>query len=302
MLIEQHEDFGRGKASYYESESNAATSPPRPTLHFSAANGFSVAAYQHFLDQFENNFRIVALENRGIWSASAPPPQLHWNTHADDMIALLNHRRRTKQDTAPVVAIGHSIGGTVSAIAASKRPDLFRALILVDPAGPPGRHIWRLPPAILRRMMRNHKLVTSAKNRRNQWDSVEHFHTSMRSKSVYKTFTEQAMREYAHSALKQDDQNQFQLRYDPRWEAQNFCSTFAPWSALKKIQVPTLLLRAEQSYMHPLDHFRHLTKNLPANVETGTIPHVGHMAIQEDPTGLFAMCQTWLNRQGICDE
>lgn len=299
MLIEKSGDFGRGNAIYYESDATAVATPASPTLHFSAANGFSVAAYQHFLGQFEPAFHIVALENRGIWSKSAPPPRLHWNTHADDMIALLAHRRESGQDSGPVVAIGHSIGATVSAIAASRRPDLFRALIMVDPAGPPGRYLWRLPSAALRRMMRNHALVTSAKNRRNQWDSTAHFYTSLRDKSVYKTFTEQAMRDYAHSALKQSDNGQLQLRYDPHWEAQNFCSTYAPWRALKKIQLPTLLLRADQSYMHPMKHFRHITRNLSHFVEADTIPAVGHMAIQEDPAQLFAICQRWLAKQGL---
>lgn len=296
MLTEKNADFGRGSASFFESKpANAA----QPTLHFSAANGFPVAAYQHFLGQLDADFHIVALENRGIWSTSAPPARLHWNTHADDIIALLDYRRRHGLDTAPAIAIGHSIGGTVSALAASKRPDLFRALIMIDPATPPGRYMWRLPAPVLRGILRKHRLVTSARNRRHQWQSIDEFHSSMRSKSIYKTFTEQAMHDYAQAALKQADDGHLQLRYDPHWEAQNFLSSFAPWRALRTIRVPTLLLRADLSYMHPPGDFDYLTRKLAPFVDTASIKGVGHMAIQEDPDQVLQLCTRWLSAQAL---
>lgn len=39
----------------------------------------------------------------------------------------------------PAVLVGHSLGGLVCATVASDRPDLVRALVLVAPAGAPGR-------------------------------------------------------------------------------------------------------------------------------------------------------------------
>ena len=46
----------------------------------------------------------------------------------DDVIGLL------EQLPAPAVMIGHSLGGAVALAAAVRRPDLFRAVVLEDPA------------------------------------------------------------------------------------------------------------------------------------------------------------------------
>jgi pimeloyl-ACP methyl ester carboxylesterase len=67
---------------------------------------------------------------------------------------------------APVTLVGHSLGGLVAARVAAARPDLVRALVLVSPAGAPGRplHAYAAglartlagaPPAVLAAVTRD---------------------------------------------------------------------------------------------------------------------------------------------------
>lgn len=274
-------------------------SHPEQTLHFSAANGFPLGAYRHFLAPFYDQYTVIGLENRGAWRADPPHRAFGWTDHANDIITMLEQRRQKGKDSKGIIAIGHSIGGTVSALAAHKRPDLFRAVIMIDPASPPGRYFWRLPKQIIQAMMRRHRLVTGTSKRRFQWPSRHEFISTIKEKAVYRDFSTIALQEYAEAGLIKDDNGGFELRYDRAWEAHNFLTTHAPWPALRKSQTPTLLLRAEKSYMHKPEDFEFHSKRLPACVDTAVIRGAGHMAIQEDTDQVTQICKDWLRKQGL---
>ena len=198
----------------------------------------------------------------------------------------------------PVIAIGHSIGGTVSAIAARHRPDLFRALIMIDPATAPGKHLSRLPLPILQALMSRHPLVTGTLKRRRSWPSRETFINSLAKKSVYRSFSPAALNDYAQYGLLQTD-GSYTLRYPPEWEAHNFQTTNIPWPSLKHITVPTLVLRGELSYLHPEAQFEHFAKSFSPAVHHQRIDGAGHMAIQEDLPQVLSLCRQWLTQKQL---
>jgi pimeloyl-ACP methyl ester carboxylesterase len=81
---------------------------------------------------WEERFAVVAPDQRGHGeSPRFTPDQLAAHPGelmVDDVVMLLEQLPRT-----PVV-IGHSLGGAVALAAAVRRPELFRALVLEDPA------------------------------------------------------------------------------------------------------------------------------------------------------------------------
>ncbi|MFQ3201898.1 MAG: pimeloyl-ACP methyl ester carboxylesterase [Zhongshania sp.] len=292
MNTEHHLDFGRGPASWLERQTCS------DTLHFSAANGFPIASYNFFLKYFHNDFSILGLENRGAWGAQLPPRGFTWRQHADDLIAFLDYRRKT-QHKCPVIAMGHSIGATVSALAAVKRPDLFKALLMIDPAAIPGRILPAVATITPTRLRSQLKLVKSTRRRKSVWESRAAFIDYHRGKSAYRCFSDAAITDYAQAGLVEQTDSSFKLRYSREWEAHNFQHVYSPWQALRHMTVPTLVLRAEHSYLHKQHDFTRNMARVSPLVSHGVITGAGHMALQEDCEQVVEKSYTWLRENQL---
>lgn len=287
MLERIEEDFGRGPASWWRGGNG------EQPMHFAAANGFPVASYQFFLQHFTNDFSLLGMDNRGAWAPSLPRPDFTWQDHASDLIAFLEQR-----SSAPVIALGHSIGGSVSALAAARRPDLFRALVMYDPASLPGRVLPSFPKLVSPWFTRRLSLVTRTRERRRHWASPQEFIDYHQQKAAYRGFSSQAFRDYAEAVLSPGEQG-YTLNYLPEWEAHNFSYVASPWPALKKTTVPTLVLRAEHSYMYSPSVFRFHAKRCAPCVECRELPGLGHMALQQDANKVADITRHWLADKGL---
>ncbi|TFV83229.1 alpha/beta hydrolase [Blastococcus sp. CT_GayMR16] len=84
---------------------------------------------------------------------SQPPPRGRYSIrgHVHAVIDVLEHVRRQPGDGEgrPVHLLGNSLGGLVSLLVASRRPDLVASLTLISPAMP----VYRVPPAFNRALL-----------------------------------------------------------------------------------------------------------------------------------------------------
>lgn len=76
----------------------------------------------------EPTHRVIAVDLRGHGRSSVPADGYTPRLFAADLTRLLE-----RLDTAPVVAMGHSLGTVVASTLAVEHPELVSALILVDP-------------------------------------------------------------------------------------------------------------------------------------------------------------------------
>ena len=294
-MLDYHQgNFGRGDAVWLQGGTAPRGGDAAPCLHFAAANGFPVASYRFFLQHFAEHYPLLGLENRGAWGGPPPPPRFGWQDHASDLIAFLDNHSH-----APVIGVGHSIGATVTALAAARRPDLFRALILCDPATLPGRYLYRAQRLVAPHFTRHLPLVKRTRRRPFHWPSQQAFIDYHRHKPLFRPFSDTAFSDYAAAALHGSSDGQLAMRYHPLWEAHNFSQAQSPWLALRKLHCPVLLLRAEHSFLHPEPVFRHHCQRLPAGVDSATVAGRGHMLLQEDGEGVAAICKDWLARRGL---
>lgn len=98
---------------------------------FVHANGFNGQTYRALLAPLSAGLRVLAVDQRGHGSsrlAANPERRRSWLDLRDDLLALL-----TALDQEPVVLAGHSMGATVSLLAAEAVPDAVRGLVLLDP-------------------------------------------------------------------------------------------------------------------------------------------------------------------------
>jgi len=73
-------------------------------------------------------YRVVMMDARGHGRSGKPDVGYNLDTLTADMMALISHLR-----IDPPVIIGHSMGGNMSARAASSFPAQIRAVVLIDP-------------------------------------------------------------------------------------------------------------------------------------------------------------------------
>jgi len=98
--------------------------PPAVLVHGTFVGGpESFAAQAPLADQV----RLLVVDRCGYGANPAEGATLGWPVDADDLLALL-------EEVGPAHLVGHSYGGAVVAVAAGRRPDLVRSLVLVDPA------------------------------------------------------------------------------------------------------------------------------------------------------------------------
>jgi len=79
------------------------------------------------VDQSKDAFTVVAVDHRGRASSAGSPGPFGLATHANDLIAVLDHF-----DCPSAVLIGHSMGGFVVSVAAERHPERVERLILID--------------------------------------------------------------------------------------------------------------------------------------------------------------------------
>jgi pimeloyl-ACP methyl ester carboxylesterase len=127
---------------------------------------------------------------------------------------LIEHVERHGE---PVLGVGHSLGGYLTALAALKRPALFRAIILLDS---PILDRWK--GAVLRMVKRFGLVdrVTPAgvtRDRRATWASSDEAYAHFRNKRVFRDFDPECLRDYVTLGMRPSPEG-VRLAFDPSIE------------------------------------------------------------------------------------
>jgi len=93
-------------------------------LHFSHANGFPAACYRKIFSFLERDFEI-----RYVNTIGHDPRHPVIDSWLHLVAEQLEHIDRYGQ---PVLGVGHSLGGYLTMLAALERPELFRAIVVLD--------------------------------------------------------------------------------------------------------------------------------------------------------------------------
>ncbi|MFD9827502.1 alpha/beta hydrolase [Tsukamurella tyrosinosolvens] len=86
------------------------------------------ARWRRFADDELPGVRVLAPDLRGHARSTWAPPW-HLEQHVADLVEVIE-----RHGGGPVTVIGHSLGGALACRLAATRPDLVRALLLIDPA------------------------------------------------------------------------------------------------------------------------------------------------------------------------
>ena len=154
------------------SSSIASRRRKRPIIVFTHANGFPAGTYRVLFDDWRAaGCRVEAIERFG--HDPAYPVTSNWPYLRDqliDFVAVIGE---------PVFLVGHSMGGYLSLLAASRRPDLARGVVLLDSPIVAGWRAHSLQVAKATGLIARVSPGRVSRQRRHEWPSrkavVDHF-------------------------------------------------------------------------------------------------------------------------------
>lgn len=178
-------------------------------LHFSHANGFPAACYRKMFGCLGDEFRIEYVNTIG--HDPRYPVTDGWPHLVAELIEQVERHGK------PVLGVGHSLGGYLTALAALKRPALFRAIVLLDS---PILDRWRGTVFSMVKRFGLADRVTPAgltRDRRAVWASSEEAYAHFRSKRAFRDFDPECLRDYATLGMRTGPEG-VSLAFDPAIE------------------------------------------------------------------------------------
>ncbi|PDW01331.1 alpha/beta hydrolase [Candidatus Viridilinea mediisalina] len=264
--------------------------PTGPVLHLAPANGFPPESYQPLVAALRPNLRAIGYRPRPLWPGSHPDEVHTWHDLACDLL-----RDLATVSSAPVIGVGHSLGGILSLYAAVRHPERFRALVLLDPVIMPRPMLPLL--WVMRRLGQHHRfpLAQGAARRRDHFSNVEEARRRLQGRGAFAHFTPAALEGYLAGGLRPDPQGGYRLAWPRTWEAHIFALVpIDTWKALSRLQVPLMIIRGTKSDLMINSTWRQLAQRLP-QAQFVDIP-AGHMLPMEAPEAVATALNQWLGK------
>ena len=257
-------------------------------LHFAHANGFPAGSYDKLLQLLAQERTVYAMDHRATWDSSPyqPPSQFTWHSAANDLIAAI-------EQVAPkgVIGVGHSLGAVTTLLAAIKRPDLFKQILLIEPVMFPTRMFVMFAGVPKPLRARVFGLVQKTLQRRERWTTGDEFTKALSGKSLFKGFSAEVFQDYATHGLRTSNKRvmphvssePLTLNFRKTWEAQVFLTPPYVWRKIKRLQVQCVVWRGETGDVVPIDAWHKWEKIRPES-PVYVLPKLGHMAPLQAPT------------------
>lgn len=238
---------------------------------FVHANGFNAQTYRVLLSPLAAGLRILAIDQRGHGATTLPAEpggRRSWRDLGEDLIGLLD-----ALDGPPLVLAGHSMGGTVSLLAAAQRPDRVKGLVLLDPVIMPWlATLYAKAPWTSGRLWRRLPMVQAALRRRAVFDSREAAFAGYKGRGAFRTWPETMLADYVAAGFVERGEGGVELVCAPAWEASNYAAqAHDPWKAVRQVTAPVRILKAEKhSTCHAGDGFARRGKDVRIETVAGT--------------------------------
>ncbi len=250
-------------------------------MHFLHGNGFCAGTYTPFLNYLTDTYRVFASDVRGHGDSRFPGAQRirKWDVFAVDLKTIVESAM-----APPVVGMGHSLGAVTTCIAAARYPELFSAVILLDPVFLSTRNLWRVALIRLLGLRSWLPLARIARQRKRSFTSKQ---SALRrfaaGRGIFKSWSEDFIEAYMECGLLVQDTRRAVLRCDPELEAQIFESVpLNIWQTIARVSCPILALRGEKSDTFVRAAGRRL-KKIAADAQVITVPNAGHFLTMERP-------------------
>ena len=164
---------------------------PSGTIAFSHANGFPAGTYRLLFEAWEQaGYRVIAVDRFG--HDPRFPVSSNWPHLRDQLIDRVLKQAKGR----PVHLVGHSLGGYLSFLAACKRPELARSLVLIDAPLVAGWRAHSVRVMKVSGLFRRFSPSRISVRRRWQWPSAEAAWQHFASKAAFARWDPAVLRDY----------------------------------------------------------------------------------------------------------
>ena len=196
---------GDPKLAYYDSRGGAPGEPPIVLLHGAT---FRSEDWENIFPRLATRYRVIAYDARGHGKSGRA------SSYA--IAALADDLLRIAETVAggPVIAIGHSLGGSTALVAAATRAAAFRALVLEEPVVDNWDRDWRAQyfkdlraaldargePAVFKRAVASLPLPARGPRGERTVGEVRGFYAADRLATYYADVDPRFVEQFGHSA------------------------------------------------------------------------------------------------------
>ena len=222
------------------------------------------------------HYHVVGVRLRPLWPDHNPQEMQSWQVIADDLQSFL-----TQQEYRQIIGVGHSLGAVATMMVAGQVPDLFRALVLIEPVFLPEQILKMIAgqPALAEKM----PLLPLTRRRRTHWPDRQAAFTHFRKKAVFQRWSDESVWDYVNYALQETETGEVTLTYSREWEAQFYATPpLNVWQDIPQVSQPTLAIRGADSDTLPPQSWA-MWQELQPEAAFVEIPDTGHMLPMERP-------------------
>jgi pimeloyl-ACP methyl ester carboxylesterase len=216
-----------------------------PMAHISHATGFCAGLYTPFAERLKAHLQVLAMDDRGHGKTRAPANPRHlnnWDIFAEDLERFFEHLDE------PVIAMGHSRGAVSSLVLAVKRPELVRALVLIDPTIYP--LLWKWPLTLGKKfgLLRFTPIAARAARRKRIWPDTETILSAYGRKLPFRAWEDGFLEAYIAHGSEGTGQGAVRLCCEPAWESRCFAMVSPSiWHYVAMLRHPTLVIHGAKS-------------------------------------------------------
>ena len=212
----------------------------REIIHFAHANGFPAKTYSKLFSYLENDFEINYLPRH----AHNPkfPVTNNWERLRDELREEIE-----KRYTQKIIGVGHSLGGILHFLVAVEKPELYKAIILLD--APLISRLSGTGVKLLKKINLMDKYTPSRQTRfrRANWENKAQALKHFQQKEKFARFDADVLKDYIEHGTVEAG-NYIKLFFDPKIEAEIYRSlpdSFAKFRG--KLKIPAAYIGGTDS-------------------------------------------------------
>ncbi len=248
-------------------------------IYFAHANAYPPGSYQPIIDALKAKRQVVSYLQRPLWQPTPEPDSLKtWHQLADDVIEFFDQNK-----LRDVVAVGHSLGSVTAFMAAQKRPDLIKALVMIEPVALPWFFCW-LTRVFPRTVKKRVAIINKALNRPNRFESQQAAFDFHRKPRAFKRISDDNLWHYINAGVTKKG-DEYCLTYPREWEARVYATATYFRGQLLSSKLPVLGMRGVYSDTIDAGFWQKWQQNL--NHKLVDFPESGHLLPLENPAGVI---------------